>query len=54
MRDLYGMTYEEIAASIGCPAGTVKSRIARGRLKLTELLSEPGEPGAGRNRLTGK
>jgi RNA polymerase sigma-70 factor, ECF subfamily len=56
MRDLYGMSYEEIAAATGTPPGTVKSRIARGRLRLSELLgmAEGREPGAGPGRLTGK
>ena len=56
MRDLYGMTYEEIAATTGSPIGTVKSRIARGRMRLIELLevSEGREPGSGPGRLTGK
>jgi RNA polymerase sigma-70 factor (ECF subfamily) len=56
MRDLYGMSYEEIAAATGAPAGTVKSRIARGRIRLIELLgmSEDREPGGGPGRLTGQ
>lgn len=56
MRDLYGMAYEEIAAATGSPIGTVKSRIARGRMRLIELLevSEGREPGGGPGRLTGK
>lgn len=56
MRDLYGMTYEEIAAATGAPAGTVKSRIARGRMRLIDLLgmSEGREPGSEPGRLTGK
>jgi RNA polymerase sigma-70 factor, ECF subfamily len=56
MRDLYGMSYEEIAAATGTPPGTVKSRIARGRLRLSELLgmAEGREPGAGPGRLMGK
>ncbi len=54
MRDLYGMSYEEISAATGTPPGTVKSRIARGRMRLAELLgaAEGREPGAGPSRLT--
>ncbi len=38
LRDLYGMDYAEIAEICGIPGGTVRSRIARGRRALTELL----------------
>ena len=40
LRDVEGLDYEEIAQIIGCPLGTVKSRINRGRLRLQEELSE--------------
>jgi RNA polymerase sigma-70 factor, ECF subfamily len=37
--DVYGMDYLEVAALIGVPVGTVKSRIHRGRLRLRELMA---------------
>lgn len=33
-----GFSYEEVAKICGCPVGTVKSRVARGREKLLALL----------------
>ena len=38
LRDLQGMSYEEMATALEIPLGTVKSRINRGRLELTKLL----------------
>jgi RNA polymerase sigma factor (sigma-70 family) len=36
--DLHGLSYEEIAGTIGTSLGTVKSRISRGRTRMRELL----------------
>jgi RNA polymerase sigma-70 factor, ECF subfamily len=41
LRDLYDLTYQQIAAELGVPIDTVKSRISRGRQALAALLS-PG------------
>ena len=40
-----GYTDEEQAAALDLPLGTVKSRIRRGRGRLTAALAPPGEPG---------
>jgi HlyD family secretion protein len=40
--DLEGHTYEAVARQLGCPVGTVKSRIARGRQRLRNRIERRG------------
>ena len=39
-----GFAYEEAAEICGCAVGTIKSRVARGRVALENLLSEGALP----------
>jgi RNA polymerase sigma-70 factor (ECF subfamily) len=38
LREIEGMSYEEIAATMECPVGTVRSRIFRAREAIEERL----------------
>ncbi|MBF0381364.1 MAG: sigma-70 family RNA polymerase sigma factor [Magnetococcales bacterium] len=40
MRDVEGFSYEEIARDMGCPIGTVRSRIFRGRQEIVDQMQE--------------
>ncbi|MDP6778117.1 MAG: sigma-70 family RNA polymerase sigma factor [Candidatus Latescibacteria bacterium] len=42
LRDVEGMSYQEISEIVSCPVGTVKSRVNRARLKLQQKLKNQG------------
>jgi RNA polymerase sigma factor (sigma-70 family) len=50
LRDLQGLSYQEMADRLGLPEGTVKSRINRGREELARLLLRAHQPGRGGRR----
>lgn len=45
LRDVAGLDYAEIAETLGIPPGTVRSRIARGRRQLSDLIGNQTPPG---------
>ncbi len=44
--ELQELSYAETAAVLGCPIGTVRSRLHRGRALLTAMLEESARPAA--------
>jgi RNA polymerase sigma-70 factor (ECF subfamily) len=48
LRELEGLSYEEIAKSMECPVGTVRSRIFRAREAIDHSLREVFDGGLGR------
>jgi RNA polymerase sigma-70 factor (ECF subfamily) len=45
LHDMEGFSYEEVAQSVGCPVGTVKSRLFNARLLLRKKLQRYMETG---------
>ena len=53
LRELEGLSYEQIATTMGCPVGTVRSRIFRAREAIDHRLREVFEGGLGRTEELG-
>lgn len=54
LADVEELSYQEIAGVMGCPIGTVMSRINRGRRMLARLLRRPAGERAGSSQETRK
>lgn len=48
MREIEGLTYKEIAKSMSCPIGTVRSRVFRAREAIDQQLRNLSDQGLGR------
>ena len=44
LTQMIGCSYAEAASICGCPVGTIRSRVARARTDLDEMLAEPADP----------
>jgi len=42
LTQVLGLRYDEVAEVLGCPIGTVRSRVARARRDLVEMMRDPG------------
>ncbi len=50
LSDIEGLSYEEISEAVGCPLGTVRSRLHRGRTLIAEKLTTYMDGMGRRNR----
>ena len=48
LREIEGLSYEEIAAAMNCPVGTVRSRIFRAREAISTRVRPPLDKQAGK------
>lgn len=47
--DIWGFAYDEIAEIVDIPMGTVRSRVSRGRARMTDIIAKYA-PSAGESR----
>jgi RNA polymerase sigma-70 factor (ECF subfamily) len=53
LTQMIGCSYAEAAAVCDCPVGTIRSRVARARADLDEMLAEPAGPAPAREASAG-
>jgi RNA polymerase sigma-70 factor (ECF subfamily) len=49
LTQVLGLHYDEAADILGCPVGTIRSRVARARADLVDMLAEPSNGPDGRS-----